>query len=205
MIIRRLLPENIIIGFFGIAVAVSLFWSLECNAVDSGGILPESDLWNKIHSGEYIVMLRHALAPGMGDPDNFNITDCATQRNLSPEGREQAKPTGQRFRANGIQTAAVYSSQWCRCIDTARLLQLGPVKELPPLNSLHGRYDRRDLQAQQLKDWFDRQNHSQLMVLVSHRANISALTGEYPDSGEMVIVSRDLSGGYNVVGRIGAD
>ena len=204
MIVRRLSP-NKSTGLYSVAVAVILFWSLECHAVDYDGTPQESGLWRKIRSGEYVVMLRHALAPGVGDPDNFNLKDCSTQRNLSHEGREQAKRIGERFRANGIQTATVYSSQWCRCLDTARLLQLGPVKELPPLNSLHDRYDRRDLQTRQLKDWFDNQDLIQPVVLVSHRATISALTGEYPASGEMVVVSRNLSGGYSVVGRLATE
>ena len=75
----------------------------------------------------------HAAArapPGVGDPANFRLGDCATQRNLSEEGRAQAGHLGERLRAHGIQQAEVYSSQWCRCLETAGLLELGPVAEL---------------------------------------------------------------------------
>src|SRR5687767_13248509 len=80
--------------------------------------------------GGYVVMLRHALAPGIGDPANFRLGDCATQRNLSKDGREQARRLGERLRAQDIDRARIYSSQWCRCLETAALLDLGPVAEL---------------------------------------------------------------------------
>ena len=82
--------------------------------------------------------MRHATAPGTGDPAEFQLDDCATQRNLSAVGREQARATGARLRAAGITSAEVYSSQWCRCLETARLLGLGEVLELPALNSFFG-------------------------------------------------------------------
>lgn len=83
----------------------------------------------------HFAIMRHALAPGTGDPRNFDLTDCSTQRNLSEAGREQAKAVGELLRKSGIEKAGVYSSQWCRCLDTATLLGLGPVTELPALNS----------------------------------------------------------------------
>ncbi|MEM6421797.1 MAG: histidine phosphatase family protein, partial [Pseudomonadota bacterium] len=79
--------------------------------------------------------MRHALAPGTGDPAAFELRDCATQRNLDARGRAQAVATGQMIRDAGIRIDAVLSSQWCRCLDTARLLDLGPVIEEPALNS----------------------------------------------------------------------
>lgn len=79
-------------------------------------------LWSALRGGEHVVLMRHAVAPGTGDPAGFELDDCSTQRNLSERGREQARATGERFRANGVTDAAVYSSQWCRCLETARLL-----------------------------------------------------------------------------------
>ncbi len=74
-------------------------------------------------------MVRHAIAPGNGDPPNFNIGDCSTQRNLDDSGRTQARRIGRWLRSNGIKSARIYSSQWCRCLETAKLIDLGSVQE----------------------------------------------------------------------------
>lgn len=80
------------------------------------------DLIEQIKSGGHILMIRHAYAPGTGDPANFKIGDCATQRNLDDRGRSQARAIGDWLRSKGIKDAKVYSSQWCRCQETAALL-----------------------------------------------------------------------------------
>ena len=82
-----------------------------------------------------VLMLRHANAPGIGDPPNFKLEDCSTQRNLDAAGRAQAQALGRRLAQAGVREARVYSSQWCRCLETARLLNLGPVTPQPALNS----------------------------------------------------------------------
>jgi 8-oxo-(d)GTP phosphatase len=87
----------------------------------------------------HVLLLRHALAPGTGDPSGFQLEDCATQRNLSDAGREQARALGDRLRAAGVAEARVYSSRWCRCLETARLLELGPVEPEPALDSFFQR------------------------------------------------------------------
>lgn len=86
-----------------------------------------------------VIIVRHAIAPGTGDPSNFEVDDCSTQRNLDTSGRNQALAMGDWLRSQGVDSARVYSSQWCRCKDTAELLKLGPVKELPALNSFYQR------------------------------------------------------------------
>ena len=91
-----------------------------------------------------VLLLRHAIAPGFGDPAGFRIDDCSTQRNLSEAGRQQARAIGAWLRARGISRAKVYSSQWCRCLETARLLNLGPVTQLPALNSFFESPDDRE-------------------------------------------------------------
>ena len=91
--------------------------------------------WAELLQGRAVALLRHATAPGTGDPSGFRLDDCSTQRNLSQEGHVQARRIGTFFREKGIKEAAVYSSQWCRCLETARLLDFGAVKELPALNS----------------------------------------------------------------------
>ena len=162
----------------------------------------EPELWQALRSGGHVAMIRHAIAPGTGDPDNFTVGDCATQRNLSAEGRAQAERIGRRFRDNGIAAARVLSSQWCRCLETAELLQLGTVTELTALNSLHGRPRNREPQTKALKEWLMRQDAGEVHVLVSHQTNISALTGFFPGSGEIVIIRVASDGGVSVAGSI---
>jgi broad specificity phosphatase PhoE len=152
-----------------------------------------------------VALLRHAVAPGTGDPAAFALRDCSTQRNLSEEGRAQAKRIGARFRANGIDNAMVFSSQWCRCLETAKLLGLGPVKELPALNSFFGRYERRGAQITAMKIWIARQELGARVLLVTHQVNITGLTNVFPASGELVIVSRAEDGSLRTLGTIETD
>jgi phosphohistidine phosphatase SixA len=162
----------------------------------------ETELWEALTSGGHVALLRHAIAPGTGDPPNFNVDDCATQRNLSDEGRAQARRIGARFRANGIENAQVFSSQWCRCRETAELLELGPVSYLPALNSFYQRWERREPQTEALREWLMHRDLTGAHVLVTHQVNISALTGVSPTSGELVIVRASESGEITVLGTI---
>ena len=159
-------------------------------------------LWNSLRSGEHFALLRHAIAPGNGDPPGFELGSCRTQRNLSEEGRNQAVKIGKLFRENRIQTARVFSSQWCRCLETAKLLELGQVQALSFLNSFFNNYDYRESQTQKLTEWLNEQNLGQPLVLVTHQVNITALTNVYPGSGELVIIRRSKTGEFTVVGTI---
>ena len=150
----------------------------------------------------HVALLRHAIAPGTGDPPQFELGQCATQRNLSEEGRDQAEKIGDRFREKKIQSAQVFSSQWCRCLETAKLLKLGPVEELAALNSFFQRYERRESQTRMLLEWIASQNLDRPLVLVTHQVNITALTGIYPESGELVIVYRSNTGDISTIGTI---
>jgi len=136
----------------------------------------EAALWQALNTPGHIAVMRHALAPGGGDPDNFELRDCSTQRNLSDGGRAQAKRIGARLRANGVLAAHVYSSQWCRCLETARLLGFGKVKELSALNSFFATMDKRTAQTAALQDWIEDQPLDSPTVLVTHQVNITALT-----------------------------
>jgi phosphohistidine phosphatase SixA len=162
-------------------------------------------LWAALKTGDSFVLLRHASAPGMGDPEYFNVEDCSTQRNLSDAGRKQAIAIGDLFRVHGIEKARVLSSQWCRCLDTATLLNLGSVEVLPYLNSFFQQYQRRESQTESLMKWIDKQSFEQTVVLVTHQVNITSLTGVYPSSGELVIVNRSKSGALSVQGSIKTD
>jgi broad specificity phosphatase PhoE len=146
--------------------------------------------------------MRHARAPGTGDPTNFDLNDCATQRNLSEDGRRQAVEIGARFRDHDIARAAVYSSAWCRCRETADLLGLGTVETLPALNSFFGRWDRRDPQTAATLAWLAAYEGDGPLVLVTHQVNIRALTGAGTRSGEMVVARRAPDGEIVVLGRL---
>ncbi len=162
----------------------------------------EAGVWAALRGGGHVALLRHALAPGTGDPAEFAIGDCSTQRNLSDEGRAQARRIGERLRANGITAARVFTSKWCRCRDTAAELGFGAARDLPALNSFFRRTERRAPQTRALKDWLAAQDLSTPVVLVTHQVNISALAGTYAASGELVIVRPDADGEVEVVGRI---
>jgi phosphohistidine phosphatase SixA len=165
----------------------------------------EAALWNALRSGGHIALLRHALAPGTGDPAEFNLGDCSTQRNLSERGRAQAARIGERFRGKGIEMARIYSSQWCRCLDTAELLNLGPVNDLPVLNSFYQRWENRDPQTNALRTWLRQVDLSEVNILVTHQVNITELTGVYPSSGELVMVRLQKDGSLRVAGTIETD
>ncbi len=162
----------------------------------------DTDLWGALQTPGHVALLRHAIAPGTGDPANLVIGDCSTQRNLSEDGRDQATRIGESFRANGIATARVYSSQWCRCRETAEHLGLGPVQELATLNSFFRRPEVGDAQTRDLRQWLAGRALDAPLVLVTHQVNITALTGVYPASGELVIIRRTGDGEIVVVGSI---
>lgn len=160
------------------------------------------DPWAALRSGQAVVLLRHALAPGTGDPEDMRIGDCSTQRNLSAEGRLQAQRIGALFRENQIEKAEVYSSQWCRCLDTATLLGLGPVTQQPLLNSFFDKPGKKQPQTEALKEWLRRRPRSSVpLVLVTHQVNITGLTNIVPGSGELVFTSVSDGGDISVIGR----
>jgi phosphohistidine phosphatase SixA len=162
-------------------------------------------LWSALKEGRAFAMMRHALAPGTGDPANFDVNDCSTQRNLNDVGRDQARRTGKAFRSQGIGTAQVMTSAWCRCQETARLLDIGKPAVLPPLNSFFRRgSELRERQTVEITQWLSARQPGTPLVLVTHQVNISALTGKFASSGEMVVVDVDLSDGVKVLGSIPA-
>jgi phosphohistidine phosphatase SixA len=176
-----------------------LFFAVQAHASEQTS---ESSLWQALQHGDHFVMLRHALAPGIGDPQNFAVGDCSTQRNLSESGRRQAQRIGDRFRVNGIEQAEVFTSQWCRCRDTAELLGLGAVTELPVLNSFFRNFEQEAARTAELGSWLSARDLDKPLVLVTHQVNITAMTGVFPDSGELVIVRREADGRFSVAGTI---
>jgi len=157
--------------------------------------------WAALARGGHIALMRHALAPGTGDPSGFSLDDCATQRNLSAEGRAQARAIGERFRERGIAVSEVRASRWCRCLDTAELLGLGEVIPTPALNSFFRDRAVAERQTRELRALIDAWNGEGALVLVTHQVNITALTGVYPRSGEILVLAPE-DGALELVGRI---
>jgi phosphohistidine phosphatase SixA len=152
--------------------------------------------------GRAVALIRHATAPGLGDPPGFRIGVCTTQRNLSQEGRDQAGRIGEFFRRKGIKEASVYSSQWCRCLETARLLNLGSVKELPALNSFFEDRSTEESQTKQLRKFIMSLSAGKPVIMVTHQVNITGLTDIVPLSGEIIIFQLTQDGQDKVLGRI---
>lgn len=184
---------------------VTLALALLFGTAPGVSVADETVLWRTLSLKGYVALLRHAIAPGTGDPSGFALGDCRTQRNLSEEGREQAARIGALFRENGMEKSQVFSSQWCRCLETARLLGLGPVTELPMLNSFFQRPERRNRQTQELEKWLASQDLDGPLVLVTHQVNITALTGVYPASGDLVVIRPLENGKISAVGTIKTD
>ena len=157
----------------------------------------------RMKAGGHILMIRHALAPGTGDPADFRIGDCSTQRNLDNRGREQARAIGKWLRAKAVTSARVYSSQWCRCLETAQLLGMGPVKELPALNSFFELTQNREPNLKALREFIAEQpSGGELIILVTHLVTISAIANEGVSSGEGVLLELKTDAPYEVVGRL---
>lgn len=154
----------------------------------------EKNAWNNLKTGNYVALMRHAIAPGNGDPTDFTLDDCDTQRNLSSEGRVQAQRIGATMKSYDINEAEIFSSQWCRCIDTASELGIGSSQELPFLNSFYQDRSTSESQTVELNNWIiNRLNSVEQKrlpaVLVTHQVNITALTGVFPTSGEIVFLT----------------
>ena len=163
----------------------------------------EDELIDQLKNGNYILMLRHALAPGTGDPPNFQIGTCATQRNLDENGRTQAKAIGDWLRSKGIQKAKVYSSQWCRCLETAKLIGLGVVMDLPALNSSFNRPRDRDRNIKVLRAFFSKLSlNDELIILVTHYVTILEIAQQAVSSGEGVVLKLTEDGKPQFVGRL---
>jgi phosphohistidine phosphatase SixA len=167
----------------------------------SGDMAPAEAL----HRGGSVLMIRHALAPGSGDPDHFKLGDCTTQRNLSEQGRDQARAIGAFLRRQGVAGARVYASQWCRCLETASLMDVGTVQPLPALNSFFARPEEGPARLKALRSFLDRQpRDGPLIIMVTHFVTISALTGKGVSSGEGVVLLLEETG-LNVRGHLTFD
>jgi phosphohistidine phosphatase SixA len=199
-----------------LAAIAPLFLCLGCVASDAPSVQTVAvasptaasaplDIWSQLRQGTgYVVLLRHTQTePGTGDPPGFQLRDCATQRNLSAEGEREAAQIGKAFQERKIPIAQVLSSQYCRCLDTARLLNLGTVQALPALNSIFEDRTTATEQRQQIRQRvLDHRTTRGVIVMVSHFANIGDISGISPQPGGAVVVRADQKGNLEVVERI---
>ena len=148
----------------------------------------ETQILNNLKNGGNLIFIRHAYAPGGGDPDNFDLNDCSTQRNLSETGREQAKKIGKFFYENQIPIDKVISSEWCRCKETAQIaFKRYETKDF--LNSFFSKKfsKNRTKQIKDLNKYIDKWDSSKNLVLVTHYVVITEILNYAPSSGEIVI------------------
>ncbi len=151
--------------------------------------------WGPAKDGDKIILIRHAKAPGFGDPPGFKINDCETQRNLSKKGIEQSEKIGKLFKKNKIKIDQVLSSQWCRCKDTAKYA-FKKHKEFPALNStFQPPFDKNAKnQIKELKDYIKKwKGNGGNLVLITHYVIITAITDVAPRSGEIVIIDKKFN------------
>lgn len=178
------------------ALAALLFASIASGPADAA-----EDAWAALREPGTHVVMRHASAPGTGDPDDFRLGDCSTQRNLDDGGRAQARRIGDAIRAAGIAVDLVLTSQWCRARETADLIAVAPVEDEPALNSFFENRSDADQATEALRARLAGLS-GRKAVLVTHQVNITALTGVFPASGEMVVIATDEAGAATVRGRI---
>ena len=182
-IVMRVVMRNVII--FG-ALVLSMALPVQAN-----------DLAENLRSSSYVLLMRHASAPGVGDPPNYKLDDCKTQRNLDTEGRRQAVVVGDWLRKQGIQSANVFSSIWCRCIETAALLNFNGYRVEPSLGSFFDEMAKAPESNRALQRFIDQHlktKGDRALILVTHHVNILEFSGENVASGDMVLVKVDASG-----------
>jgi phosphohistidine phosphatase SixA len=161
-------------------IFTSLLFVNEAPARSELGILKKSISAN-------VIFLRHAMAPGVGDPSNFAKGDCSTQRNLNNKGRFQARLIGDYLKLTNLRFSEILTSEWCRCIDTAKELDLGEWETFSGLNSFFQEYEKKEQVMDKLQKKLDSLGYSDFVLFVTHQVVILELTGIAPRSGEMVL------------------
>ena len=169
--------------------SVSGTWFIGTYLLPAAFAQAAADVPELLRIGGCALMLRHTQTePGIGDPTGYRLDQCSTQRNLSNEGREQAKRIGQWLKGRGLTPQSIHTSTWCRCKDTAELA-FGQYAVLSALNSMFDKRALQDSQTQELRTRLKNIATGQFEVWVTHQVNITALTGEVPAMGEAVLVS----------------
>ena len=160
------------------------------------------NLINQLEDGGKLIFIRHAYAPGNGDPAGFNLNDCSTQRNLSDEGRKQAQRIGEFFTKNKIEIDKVLSSEWCRCKETAKIA----FKNYSTNNFLNSFYSskfskNKDKQVKAFNYYVKNLESNKNLIFVTHYVFISEVLNYGPSSGEIVVSDKNL----NIIGSIEID
>ena len=182
-----------ILRFF-IIIFISLTTSIKADL--------NKNLINQLEDGGKLIFIRHAYAPGNGDPNNFNLNDCSTQRNLNSLGRKQAKNIGEFFRENKIKIYKVLSSEWCRCKETADIA----FKDYSTNSFLNSFYSskyakNKDKQVEALNNYVKKINSNGNLIFVTHYVLISEVLNYGASSGEIVISDKN----FNIVGTVEID
>tara|TARA_B100001057_G_scaffold276757_1_gene277073 strand:+ start:43 stop:600 length:558 start_codon:yes stop_codon:yes gene_type:complete len=156
-------------------------------------------LFNQLEDGGKLIFIRHAYAPGSGDPSNFNLNDCSTQRNLSEEGRKQAEYIGNFFRDKKIKIDKVLTSEWCRCKETAKIA----FKSFSTNSFLNSFYSsefakNKDKQIDALNDYIAKFKSDKNLILITHYVLIYEILNYGPSSGEIVVSDKN----FNMIGSI---
>jgi phosphohistidine phosphatase SixA len=205
--IRAMQRRAFVMGSLWASVAGAQPWDRHAAALASRGTAAES-VWESLRRGGMAVLIRHTTAPGRGDPANFDLARCETQRNLSDEGREEARALGRVLQQQRVKVGAVFSSQYCRVAETARLVS-GPeqtVQSLPLLNSsFEEERPLRERRAQalrrQIRALSSQDGGNTLMF--SHAFNIDDAFGIWLENGEMLVVRTDAEESSALVGKLG--
>lgn len=176
-----------------------------CSALWLTSAFAQEAVWQALRGPGSVLLFRHALAPGGGDPPGFALQDCSTQRNLSAEGRAQARRIGERLRAENITVGQVLHSEWCRTRDTAQLafgtLRQPQLRPDSRFNSFFQDPGKEPAQTAAARAVLQAWRGPGVLVVVTHQVNITAFTGVVPDSGEGVVLQ--VQGGQlRVVGRV---
>ena len=159
----------------------------------------DDKILKSLKEGKKLIFIRHAIAPGNGDPNNFDINDCSTQRNLDEKGIEESEKIGLFFKNNKIKIDKVLSSQWCRCKDTAKYA----FKNFETFNALNSFYDEKFAtneakQIKDLKNYIKNWNSDKNLVLITHFVVISSILNTGSSSGEIIISDKN----FNIIGSI---
>lgn len=180
--------------------AAPFAFAILCAVAAPRAAADEAGAWAALASGGHVLVLRHAATePGAGDPAGFRLDDCSTQRNLSPDGRRQARAWSERVAARGVAIGAVLSSRWCRCLETARLA-FGAAEPWPALDSFFGDAASEPARTQDVLDRIRAWRGTGTLVLVTHQLNVTAAAGAPLAMGDAIVLDRDA----RIVGRIAA-
>jgi broad specificity phosphatase PhoE len=181
---------------FALAIAAMLTGS-----AGGAGAAANDPLWEALKGGGQVILMRHTITtPGVGDPPGMRIDDCSTQRNLTDEGRRHAKQIGEAVRASGIVLDRILSSPMCRCLETARLA-FGRVDEAKP-GANAGRTEEVARQVREMRALAGEKRRGGNAVLVSHGTTIQAVTGIAVEPGEMLIVTPQGDGLFELKGKL---